>query len=244
VTIDPGAFLEALAADSQAIADAAPENLDRQVPSCPDWKVADLVGHLGGVYSYATANVEAGGARPEVERARPPAAPTQLVPWFAEWRSRVIEALSSRQPEDPAWSRFTGEGTVGWWRRRQALETAVHLYDVELASGRRASIGPELAAAGIDEFLSELLPFFLSRRQVAGLSGTFHVHATDTPGEWQLDFAKPDLDVRREHGKADTAVRGPADGLYWLWNRTSAEDAGLEVFGDAGIVGKLAEIRL
>lgn len=245
MTLNPGAYLEALAADSQAIADLAQDRLDVQVPSCPEWKVADLVGHLGGVYSYATSAVEGAGNRPDGERALPPASGAELLTWFGEWRRRIIEALSSRQPDDPAWS-FAGKGSVGWWRRRQALETAMHLCDVEVAAGGQSTMAPELAADGIDEFLSELLPFYLSRREIPGLGGTFHVHATDTPGEWQLDFGSPGLDLRREHGKADTAVRGPAAGLYlWIWNRASPEDHGLEIFGDPTLAKNWgAEIRL
>ena len=243
MTLNPGAYLEVLTADSEAFAALAAANLHLQVRACPDWTIADLVSHLGGVYSWATAAVEGGGNRPDKERARPPTDESELMPWFAEWRRRVIEALSARRPEEVAWS-FAGDATIGWWQRRQALETAVHLYDVQSAGGAPATIGPELAADGIDEFLYVLLPNHLRRNQALDLSGTLHLHATDAPGEWQVDFTGPDVVVRREHGKADTAVRGPAADLYlWLWNRVDPSYGGLEVFGDTEVLEEWRRVR-
>ncbi len=122
---------------------------------------------------------------------------------------------------------------MGWWRRRQALETALHRWDVQTAAtGGADPIGTELAVDGVDELLSDFLPRAISSHPDAALKGTLHLHATDTPGEWWLDLDAEGLAARREHAKADTAVRGPASGLYlWLWNRQTPEAAGLEVFG-------------
>lgn len=246
MTLDPGSYLEALAADSEALAGAADGSLDRAVPACPGWVVGDLVGHLGGVYSFAAAAVEAGGERPAKERAQPPEDRSGLTRWFLEQRANVLDALSGREPGEPAWS-FSrrGAATAGWWRRRQALETAVHLFDVQTAAGRHGTVGPELAADGIDETLSEILPAYLERRPVAALTGTLHLHATDTPGEWHVDLSAPGLGFRREHAKADTALRGPAAPLYlWLWNRAGTEEGGIETFGDASVVGAWGQVRL
>lgn len=236
--LDTGAHLSALAADSEALADLAGPALQAAVPSCPGWTVADVVGHLGGVYSWAALCVEAAGERPTLERDRPPADPAELIGWFRERRHAVLEALSEREPDAPAWTFIRRAApTVGWWRRRQAMETAVHLWDVEQATGTPGRIDPELGADGVDELLTQFLPGYLAHNPVPELRGTFHVHATDAPGEWSLDFGAAELDVRQEHSKADTAVRGPAGRLLlWLWNRLDADHAGLEVFGDRSVV--------
>ena len=244
--LDTGAHLSALAADSLALADRAGTALDAPVRACPGWTVADVVGHLGGVYSWAALCVEAAGERPTLEREQPPADPEQLIDWFRDRRHDLLESLEARPPEAPAWTFIRrAEPTVGWWRRRQAMETALHLWDVSHATGAPGRIDPELGADGVDELLTEFLPGYLGRHPVPELRGSFHVHATDTPGEWSLDFGAPELAVRAEHSKADAAVRGPAAGLLlWLWNRVDPEEGGLEVFGDRSVVDAWPQVTL
>lgn len=242
--LDTGAHLSALAADSQAVADLAENRLDRPVPSCPDWTVADLIAHLGGVYSWVWLVVRADGDKPDKGRDHGPDDRNGLVDWFREERAAAISVLESKEPGEPAWS-FVGPRDVGWWRRRQALETAVHLHDVESAAGLPKAIDPELAADGIDEYLTEFLPGYLRRNAVEGLEGTFHMHCTDTDGEWVVDFSAPELEVRREHTKADTALRGPASDLFlWLWNRVPVDCPGIEVFGDREVAEALGRVRV
>ena len=241
----PAAHLAAFSTISQRLAEQAGDRLDRPVEACPEWTVGDLVGHLGGVYSWTTSVIAASGGRPDGERALPPSEPDLLIRWFLEQRDRLVDSFSSHEPDEPAWTFVRKEpANVGWWYRRQAQETALHAWDVDHAGGSAGPIAADLAADGVDEVLTQFLPSYLRRRPVPALRGTLHLHATDTPGEWSLDLTEPDL-VRREHGKADTALRGPASGLLlWAWNRLSAEEAGLEVFGDLGVVEAWAEVKL
>lgn len=244
--LETGALLSALAADSEAFADLATD-LGAAVPPCPGWTVSDLVGHLGGVYSWATAALEAGGERPSSPRATPPDDPAAVVPWFLERRAAVLGALTAREPDAPAWNFTRQEGTftVGWWRRRQALETSIHLFDLEEATGTGAPIDPELAADGVDEYLTAFLAIAARTDPgpLSGVEGTLHVHCTDTEGEWVVDFSGPAPVTRREHAKADTAIRGPASDLFlWVWNRRPLD--GLEVFGGGGTVRALGDLKL
>jgi uncharacterized protein (TIGR03083 family) len=229
-------FLAALGVGGDAFVAAVEGNLDRPVPACPDWDVAGLVAHLGRIYDWVSQVVAAQGepVGPQTSAAAPDDR-AALIEWYRGCLAGVVEALSV-DPATPAWTFMAGApSTVGWWRRRQALETAVHRWDAQAASGTRPSPGPvpaDLAVAGVDEYLTQFLPRALARRPVEDLTGTFHVHATDEPGEWWLDLSAEVPTTRREHAKADTAVRGPASGLYlWLWNRLTPEAAGLEVFG-------------
>jgi uncharacterized protein (TIGR03083 family) len=229
--MDSASLLASLAADGAALAEAAEGHLDSRVRTCPEWTVADLVTHLGQVHRWVSATAAAGGEGVgfrDVTDA--PADPDALVGWYRQGLTELLQALSV-DPETPAWT-FSGAAAsnVGWWQRRQALETAVHRFDSQTASRDRPDpIGAELSVLGIDELIAQFLE---SRAEMAGLKGTFHLHATDVPGEWWLDFEAPGLAARREHAKADTAVRGPASGLYlWMWNRQSPDEAGLEVFG-------------
>lgn len=244
--LDTGAHLSALAADSEAFASSAAA-LDRPVPTCPGWTVADLVGHLGSVYDWAERAVAAGGARPSGSRSAPPADRGQLPAWFAQQRRAVLDALDSAPADRPAWN-FSGRDetfTVGWWRRRQAMETAIHLFDLQLATTGPTPIDADLAADGVDEMLTVFLPSAATRQPGAllGVSGTLHLHSTDADGEWVVDFDPPVPAVSRRHTKADAAVRGPAAELFlWVWNRRPLDV--LEVFGRAEIAARLSHIRL
>ena len=243
-----GAHLAALTADSVAMADLAaePGALESTVPACPGWNGAELVGHMGGVYSWVVAAIGAGGDPPGPGTFQQPGPDADLVEWFRARRDDVVDLLTSREPDSQAWN-FVGGApqTVGWWRRRQALETAVHLFDLEQAVGRPGTVDPELAADGIDELLTMFLPRYLGRNPVEGLTGTFHIHCTDTDGEWTVDLSDADPVVTREHSKADGAARGPASGLYlWLWNRLGASEAGIETFGNESVLEAWASIKL
>jgi uncharacterized protein (TIGR03083 family) len=245
--MESAALLAFLAADGKALADAADGHFDQKVGTCPDWTVRQLVGHVGQVHAWVCAAVAAGGQR--VSRRdipEPPEDDAARLAWYRTGLDRLVKALAV-DPETPAWT-FSPNApdNVGWWQRRQALEMAIHRWDAQSAAGATpaAPIDAELAVDGIDELLEEFLPRVLSS-PVEGLKGTFHLHATDTPGEWWLDFAAADLATRREHAKADTAVRGPASGLYlWLWNRQTPEEAGLDVFGQTETVTAWRSIRI
>jgi uncharacterized protein (TIGR03083 family) len=246
--MDSAALLAALATEGTALADAADGHLDQKVNSCPDWTVRQLVGHVGQVHAWVCDTVAAGGERVAWSNTNePPGDDAALVAWYQSGLEKMVKALSV-DAETPAWT-FNPKApdNVGWWQRRQALETAIHRWDAQDAAGVTpvAPIDGELAVEGIDELLEQWLPRLLASNADAGLKGTFHLHATDTPGEWWLDFDAPELAARREHAKADTAVRGPASGLYlWLWNRQTPEEAGLDVFGQTETVTAWRSIRI
>ncbi len=253
---------ETLAASSEKFARLAVGNLDREVKACPGWSVAELVGHLGGVYSWVVMVLAADGERPAGQRQSAPNDPGLILEWFAERRSNLLASLSSRPYDAPAWTFSTrSAATTAWWLRRQAAETAIHLYDMEeavsgaapggpaakgdpAAAGEPQAVSPLAAADGIDEVLTDMAPSYMDRNPI-DLRGSLHVHATDTPGEWTVDFDVRPVDVRREHAKGSAAVRGPARHLFlWLWNRRTLGESPLEVFGDLDVARSWERIRI
>jgi hypothetical protein len=57
--------IDALQREGQLLADAATRTeLDTPIPTCPDWRMRDLVRHVGGVHRWATGYV--GDNRTEV----------------------------------------------------------------------------------------------------------------------------------------------------------------------------------
>src|SRR5207302_736340 len=76
-----------------------------------------------------------------------------------------------------------------FWYRRQAQETMIHRYDAERTFGQPAPFSTDMAVDGIDEALSTLLPTLFLREPKDGLSGSVHLHATDTEGEWWIGLS-------------------------------------------------------
>ena len=230
----PDELLDAIRSEAAAIErvleleDAA----GRNVPSCPDWDVAKLVGHLGRVHRWVTAMVRTKAT----ERLDFPPRPERVDgPWFAEGVTELTAALEEAGPDVAMWTFPNGGGTSRFWFRRQAEETAVHRWDAELAVGTPSPIDTELAVTGVDELLDV---FFAGRP--ADFGGSVHFHATDSPhGEWLATAdAEGKLLVGHGHEKGDVALRATAsDLLLWLWGRPVPE-SGLEVFGDEAVLDR------
>ncbi len=75
-----------------------------------------------------------------------------------------------------------------------------------------------------------------------GKSASFHLHRTDGDGEWILRAEGGEAGAEAVHGKADVAMRGPAEGLYWvLMGRGKPADHGVEVHGDPALAAAFKE---
>lgn len=234
--------VDALQRDGHALASAArTAGVDARVPSCPAWRVEDLVGHIGRIHRWVTRIlVERSDARGEHwSEAAPPAA-AEILDWIAGGVDPLADALRVAGPDVALWT-WTSDQTSGFWARRMAVETAVHRYDAELAAHAAAEpVGRELAVDGIDEFFW-LIPFWPFAERVRGNGETLHLHATDGDGEWLLKLTPDGVEVSREHAKGDVAARGTASQLLlFLYGRVPADE--LEVFGDAALLAHWREM--
>ena len=233
--MDASAWLDHLNADGDALAAAIDgADLSASVPACPDWSLADLVGHVGTVHVWVSAClVSDPDARPPRFNELPaPPADDQLHDWYVDVHRRMTDALAAAPLDRPVPS-WAGRQTVGWWLRRQAHETVVHRWDAESAVTTPRPFASELGIDGVDEFIEVVLPALGAR--AGGDGGTIHLHATDGAdgaGEWLLTLTPDGVEATNGHAKGDVAVRGTASDLdLLLWGRRSLDD--LEVFGDA-----------
>lgn len=221
-------YVAALRRDGERLAEVAAEGMDRPVPSCPGWSVADLVWHTGEVHDFWQRS--ASGELKEFADHTPPERPPaeQLLAWYRDGLDRLVELLGGIDPSTPALT-WSHQRDVGFIQRRMAQETAVHRWDAELAAGDPRPIEPALAVDGVDEFLEHMLP-----GRPANLEGppqVVHLHATDADGEWVVRVGDGALHVDRAHAKGDAAARGTAsDLLLLLWGRRRPAD--VEVHGD------------
>jgi uncharacterized protein (TIGR03083 family) len=229
----------------------AGDHWDTRVVTCPEWSMGDLLAHMGRAQRMATANMTNGGERTSWKKiSRPPEDKDGVLAWFSEGTALLLEAIDTTDLEAPAWTFDPKDQRAWWWSRRQAQETMVHRWDGEhavvTAAGGTEVTGfiPEVAVAGIDEHLCNFFPMWPKEARGEALRGTLHVHTTDADGEWFLDLDEPGTPTRREHAKADTAVRGPAtEVLLWVWNRRPPA-APVETFGDRSVLEGWARIAI
>ena len=219
---------------------AAASDLDAPIPACPEWRLRDLLRHLGGVHRWATAHVAERRSRPmgdDEETAvmgQWPHADDALVDWFRAGHAALVHTLETAEPDLACWAFLSAPSPLAFWARRQAHETGMHRADVESARGPITPFPTTFSADGIDE----LLYGFASRRGGrlrADPPRTMQLHATDAQRGWLMHIGPDGVTVSDEHTEGDCTVGGCASDLYLLlWNRRSAD--GLDVRGDATLL--------
>jgi uncharacterized protein (TIGR03083 family) len=223
--------LQHIDTDGRALIEAVAAAPEAEVAACPGWTNRDLAKHLGNVYSFVNAQLQA--RNPETRApSEPNPAPNDgdIAPWFRERHQAVLAALRSTAPETPVWT-FGPDKTAAFFFRRMAHETVVHRWDAQQAAGTLTPIDPALAADGVNEVMEV---FMLHRRVNEPPESSLHVHRTDGEGEWMLVAKDGTLTITHEHAKGDAAARGSAqDILLYLWGRGRA---GLECYGDDDLI--------
>ncbi|MBT0772608.1 maleylpyruvate isomerase family mycothiol-dependent enzyme [Kineosporia sp. J2-2] len=198
------------------------------VPTCPGWSLHDLADHVGGVHRWARHAIVEG-----VEGDDPPAAPGDragLVDWYRESAAGLLAALRELPADAPAWHFGTGPQVAGWWRRRQAHEITMHLWDARNALGGGEPVDPVLAADGVDEARHVFFPRQVRLGRMPALDRSLAVVVAET-GRRHV-FSGDGTGTSGEE-PADATVTGPAEALLLaLWHRIPADDPRLLVEGD------------
>ena len=233
--VEPDRYVEVLSERADALLAASQGAMGAEVPTCPGWTVADLVVHVGLVWGWA-ADTVATGERAERSPAPESRSERALRSWAKGQAARLCDVLGAADPEASCWT-FGLPRSTRFWFRRQALETVLHAWDAEGAIGTPARIEPDVAADGVDEHLTVIVVRSVDRDPGPWSGETVHLHRTDADGEWVVRLGPGgQVTAERAHAKADLALRGPAEAL-WLWstNRKSAEELGMELFGDEAV---------
>lgn len=236
--MDHDGYIAALRWNGAAAAQAARDgSFDEIVPSCPEWKLRDLLHHLGSHHRWVAGNLD---VPPDGEMFPPRAqAPDDgaVADWLESGADALAAKLAAKDPATPCWTWVPFDRSVGFWARRTAHETAMHRWDAQNAAGTVDPIEADLAVDGIDEYLG-LLPAFRGRSFPD--AGSVHLHSTDAPGEWLVRFDGEGMHVTREHAKGDVALRGPASDLLLVFFGRKPSDA-VDMFGDASLFDRFRE---
>lgn len=204
--------------------------LDAPVRSCPDWHVAGLAAHLGGVHRWARNAV--------VERAmREDPSPSlgdrqALVAWYALCAEQLIDALRATPAGTPCPGFGARPRTVDFWVRRQAHESAVHRWDADLASGSQPVLDPELSADGVGEVIEVLLPRQIHLGRTPPPLTSVSLERTDGPERWTVGQGESVATVRADAGTL----------LLVLWRRCGLDVT--DVQGDVAAATALLSDRL
>ena len=225
---------------------AALPDVPLPVPSCPDWTTEDLVRHLGRVHRRVNHVIVERMETVPPDGQTPFAAPADatgedLADWFAEGATALAETFRATDPKTAVWT-WGNEHSVGYWLRMQAVEAAVHRWDLEGAIGSPQPVDEELAADGVAQFLDDVLPFRRSTKQGAAMAGErYRFRQTDGSGVWSIAFDPDGLRPLGEDEQADVELAGTAsDLLLFLWHRIPGEP--LVVNGDAKALQRFFEL--
>jgi uncharacterized protein (TIGR03083 family) len=233
--------IDALQREGRLLAAAATRTeLDAPIPTCPDWRMRDLVRHVGGVHRWATGYV--GDRRTEVwdvdldDIVGTWPADLDLIDWFREGHTRLVHTLASAPPDLDCFTFLAAPSPLAMWARRQAHETAMHRVDAESPGSTITKFPPTFAADGVDELLSCFITRPRPRRAPKVSSPrSIQVHTTDTGDDWHIQIGLEDVVTSSRSSPADCTITAAAGDLYlFLWNRRS--DAGISVDGDRDLL--------
>ncbi|MFF8775000.1 maleylpyruvate isomerase family mycothiol-dependent enzyme [Kitasatospora sp. NPDC015120] len=237
------AHIDALRREGTLLGDAAARtDPDAPVPTCPQWRLRDLVLHIGQVHRWVTATVrDRLPVRMDAERRQAARGPEPddagLVAWFRTGHATLVDTLTAAPADLACWTFMPAPSPLAFWARRQAHETAVHRIDADAAAGAEGPpTDPRLALDGIDELLGGFLT--ASRSTVRSeRPRTLQVSPDDGPGRWLLTIGPEPLTVERTERPADLTLTGPARDLYLLlWNRLPAGTGRVAADGDGSLL--------
>ena len=222
-------------------ADVADADLRSPVPSCPGWRLGDLVRHIGEGHRWAEATV-----RTRAPEFRPDAKMRVLdgddsgklpVDWLIDGAAEFADALREAGPDAELWAPFDYH-TTAFWARRFTHETLMHRADATLAAGTPFVVATDVALDAVDEWLElDALPqhFDLTpaKRAVLGAGRTIALVATDVDAAWFVDLTGDVITWRHGHGDAAVTVAATlTDLLLAIYRRKEIN----EVSGDAALL--------
>jgi uncharacterized protein (TIGR03083 family) len=234
MTLAYAVYLDTIREEADRLLESAVDGLALSVPTCPEWRVRDLVEHLAAEYEDWCAQVEAADPAARVE---PVVSATEVEPLERLETAAValLQALDAASADRPCWNWSGQDKDAAWVARRMALETAVHRVDVELAQGSPNPVEREVAVDGVNERLDVHLRLDIREFRRVTLGGSLCLICEDDPAAWVVEVEGGRLRTRQGRGPADAALVARASDVFlFTWNRVKGDD--LQVTGDRDVV--------
>jgi uncharacterized protein (TIGR03083 family) len=241
--VDVDRLVSGLREETAAFADAV-AGLDPHatVPTCPEWRVRDLVGHIGQAHRWSAELVRSRtGAPPPDPLESEPGRPQDWAAWLRDGAAELVSAITVVGPETAVWT-FLGERPARFWLRRMLADTAVHHADAAFAADRAFTISPDLAADTISEGLG-----LISAAEAAGLKPELaelrgdgqriQLRPADVDAGWSITRTPDGVTWERRTADADVVVAAPVRELLLMFSRRIApHDTRLAITGDRALV--------
>ena len=199
------------------------------VPSCPGWTLADLATHVADVYQHKIEAMRSG----VVPDPWPPAEtdPVRTGPareFLRASAAELLRELTERDADQPTWTWFPPDQTVGFWRRRMMQETVIHRWDAEHAVGSadRYRFDEQVADDGVDEYL---VTFLADDWSTEPTTGRGDVDVIGARHRWRVRLLPDEVSATRHDlseiptPPPDATVRCADDAtlLLAIWGRRS-----------------------
>ncbi|HVX44091.1 MAG TPA: maleylpyruvate isomerase family mycothiol-dependent enzyme [Mycobacteriales bacterium] len=217
-----------------AVAGADPES---PVPTCPEWPLRVLVGHIGQAHRWSAGIVRSGPTPVPDPFDADPGGPEEWTGWLQAGAEDLIDAVRG-SGGSPVWT-FFGSLPARFWLRRMLSDLTVHYADAAMATGSEFALAPDLATDAIEEWL-ELVAHPVTpsiKPSVAELRGTgqtLQLRAGEGIG-WLITRIAGGVQWTRATADADVTLTGPvADLLLALTRRLPLDQ--ISVAGDRDLI--------
>ncbi|MFO7299344.1 MAG: maleylpyruvate isomerase family mycothiol-dependent enzyme [Actinomycetes bacterium] len=176
----------AVETEGRRMLDAIRRDPGRTVPQYPQWTLADLAAHMGGIHGFV-ADVIGSMAQERVPRPTLPEG-REPIEWAEEQHARAVAALGGADPSAPVWG-FSTNSNVDRWARRMVVETGVHRWDAELPFDEPEPLPELVAVTALDEFPEMWMRF------VPEGTPTLEARVVDLGRSWVYGAGEPELTV-------------------------------------------------
>jgi uncharacterized protein (TIGR03083 family) len=209
---------------------------DRRVPTCPDWLLRDLVGHIGQAPRWAAGIVRSGAPAPVPDpRDADPGPPSAWTGWLLAGADELVDAVAEAGADTPVWTPL-GPRPARWWLHRLLADLVVHTADAALTAGVPYQVTTALAADticdGLELLATPALATFPGSRE-----GTIALRPSTGDG-WLVTRAAGGHAWRHGAGAADVTLSGSTQDLLLVLTHRLPLDR-VTVAGDRALVEEL-----